>query len=122
MKVKLLAIALIAVMVGLNACGKKKEASNECKITKFVVNGVEYDVNESTKAISHSYPKTGAGVWTGLPTGKIAPVMEWKGKSIAPDPSESQDFKKDGKVVTYTVTAEDGTVARYDVTVTLGTL
>ena len=113
---------LALVIVGFGTCGgNDKELSKEKAIVKFVVNGVEYNI--SVNAISHFYTKRAVGNWDGLPTGLIAPEITLSDKAkIDPPASELQDFNKNGEIVRYTVTAEDGSSRQFIVSVTLGGL
>ena len=120
MKIKLLVVALMAVVVGFGACGgKKNEDSSEKAILTFKVNGITYNVNESTKTISYEYPKTAENTWTGIPSGAVIPEV-----TVSPNadyaPKTAQNFL-DGSVV-YTVTAEDGSTQTYTVRAQRGSL
>jgi hypothetical protein len=118
MKTRLFAIALVAVMIGLGACGSKKPdkpepLSGTKDITAFVVNGVSYTI--SGTSISHHYPKTAENTWTSLPSWPAAAQITHTGKSISP--TTPQNFE-DAAGVVYTVTAEDGTTKTYTVKAT----
>ena len=106
MKIKLLAIALLSVVIGFGACGgKDNDKSSECKITQFTVNNVDYIINGTS--ITYLYPKTDPNVWTGLPQWKVAPKIIVSAKAkIEPEESVPQNFEEGA---TYIVTAEDGT-------------
>ena len=112
MKARLLAIALVAVMVGFGiCCGKKK--SSEKDITKVVVNGVEYQ--KSGNSFTYTYPKTAKDVWNpAVPSWPVAPQITFIGKKIEPPVTQPQNFEE-GNGVTYTVYAEDGTTATFTV-------
>ena len=61
MKTRFFVVALIAIFVGLGACGKSESKINT--IDKFVVNGVEYRINNDNEEILHTYSKIGEGLW-----------------------------------------------------------
>ena len=119
MKIKLLVAALMVVIVGFAACGGGKDKdSSEKAITKFVVSGIEYDINQSTRTISYIYPKTDPDIWTGLPSGAVVPVVTVSPKADY-EPKTAQSFV-DGSVI-YTVKAEDGSTQTYTVKAERGT-
>ena len=118
MTFRVLAIAMMAVVVGFGACKKK---SSECEILEFKVNGVVYTKNQAGTEFTYHYTKTlvgGVGTWAGFWTGQtVAPTIQISPKaSINPPASNPQDFLD--KWVEYTVTAEDGTVKKYKVRAT----
>lgn len=119
MKVKILAAMLVIATIGFTAaCGKKKDLSSAKAITAFVVDGVNYEINETTKTITHAYSKVSAGDW-GEPAWPVAPQITLSPKaSISPAADEPQDFV--ANKVTYTVTAEDGSKVTYTVQATRG--
>ncbi|MDR1155269.1 MAG: DUF5018 domain-containing protein [Bacteroidales bacterium] len=115
MKIRLLAIVLMAVSVGLGACSKKNKSS-EKKILGFEVNGAIYQINESNHTVTYTYPKMGIEQWENMPTGAVSPKITISDKAtIDPPASKSQTFVDN--TVLYTVTAEDGTIQSYKVQV-----
>ena len=114
MKTRLLAMALIAVIVGLGSCSGKKKKSSEAKITAVSVDGQPYTLKGNT--FEWVYPKLGANDW-GLPQWDVKADITWVGKSIFPDPDKAQNFEN-GNGVTYTVTAEDGNTNTYTIKAT----
>ena len=116
MKIRALIAVLSIAAIGFSACGGKDKLSSEKAITKFHVNNVEYTINPDYTITKH-YEKQVENTWeTGMPTGPVAPTIEFKGKSIFPDPSTVQTFIDN--VIEYTVTAEDGTTQKYRVIAT----
>jgi len=119
MKMRLLAIALVSVMVGLGSCGGKKDKSKENEIVTFKVGTVDYQINHATGLITHLYKKTGENTWPGLPSGwpKTTAVVTLKDLKarISPDPNVTPiNLENDS----FTVTAEDGTPKTYTVKAT----
>ena len=118
MKTRLTAIALVGMMIfGLGACGggkEKKSSGND--IATFKVGEVEYEINQSTRQITHHYPKTSADTWTALPSGwpnlTATVVLKDPKATISPNPSTPQNYQTGGS---FTVTAEDGTEKKYTV-------
>ena len=106
------AIALLGATVVFSGC-KDKEHSNEKDILEFWVNGVQYE-KTGTNFVKF-YPKLSENTWDGWPVMPAAPSkVEISPKaSIKPPIAERQDFEKG---VTYTVTAEDGSVQTFTVT------
>ena len=120
MKTRLLAIAVVAVIIGLGACGgKNKKKSSVAKITNVVVEGVTYNVSSDGKSFTYLYTKTGEKMWEdGEDNGAPPPwprnvQIDWVGKSIHPPVTEKQNFE--AAPVIYTVTAEDGTENKFTV-------
>lgn len=116
MKTKLFLAALAVIVMGFNACGggDDPEKSSEKQITSFKVNGVEYNINPTTREITYIYPKPSAGQWPSVPTWPQRPVITKSEKAtISPLEEVGQDFI--AAPVTYTVTAEDGTYQTYTV-------
>ena len=111
---------LVVVFVGFTACGGGGgggELSSTKEITSFKVNGIAY--TPSSNGFTHSYKKTAANTWEGLPEWGAAPEIVHNGKSIDPPASAKQNFENG---VTYTVTAEDGSTKSYYVKADKGTL
>ena len=107
-----LAIALLAAFTGSGSCGDRETGkSNACNIVSFTVNGEKWDVGDKT--VTKMYPK-------GTVVNNLSPVINVSpGASVTPASGAPQDFS-DGKTVTYTVTAEDGSTKKsYTVTVTV---
>lgn len=121
MKNLLLTIALVAVVIGLGACGgEESPKSSECEITSFTVSGVTYEINGTS--ITYKYNKSAPNTWDNLPTWKVTPQIVYsENATIDPQPSVEQNFEE--SAVTYTVTAEDGTTKKtYTVKADKGTL
>jgi len=90
------------------------EKSSECSIVSFIVDGVYWTINSSNLTITHLYP-------AGTDLSNLIPNIVYSERAvISPASGVAQDFS-DGKPITYTVTAEDGTrrvyVAKADVEV-----
>jgi hypothetical protein len=87
------------------------EKSGAKAITAFVINGVSGTINEGAKTIGVTLPEG-----TGL--NALAPVITVSEKAgVSPASGTERDFSAPR---TYTVTAEDGTMAIYTVTVRAG--
>ena len=102
MKSKLLAIALLAVIVGFGACSGKKNdpKSDKCDITSFKDGNTVWEINQSARTIIGQYKKQ-------TPLDNIVPTIVCSpGAKVSPASGVVQKF--DGKTVKYTVTAEDG--------------
>lgn len=116
MKGKILAIALLAVIVGFGACKSKKpgeKLSNACLITSFSSGGVQWEINDQAGTIKHTFDK-------GTSLININPTIQTSlGASYVSTPSgPSYDFSDD-KTVSFTVTAEDGkTTKKYTASAT----
>ena len=108
MKSKLLAIALLAVIVGFGACGggggdddETPGKSNACDITKFTAGGKDWTITGLN--ITATFEKEDDIT-------NLVPTITFSEKAtISPLPSVAQDFSKD---VPYTVTAENGTTTK----------
>ena len=123
MKTRLLAIFVVAVMVGLSACGGGDKPlppdppkSSAKEIISFSVSGVAYTVSGNN--ITFNYPKTAANTWNpAVPSWPVAPTISISDKAtISPAASATQNFET--AAVTYTVTAEDGTTKTFTVRAT----
>lgn len=122
MKARLLAITLVAVMVGFVACGGGgggddiKKSSNK-EITQVKVGGQTYNKDAAGTTFSWHYPKSDPGEWTTEPTWPASLEITHTGKSITASagatitPSDSKITLNttSGAGVTITITAEDGT-------------
>ena len=97
--------------------------SSEAKILSFVFDRevaavdslvvVQPTIDEATKTISFMVADTAKAEYLKA----LVPTVEVSDKAtVTPASREAQDFSN-GKVVTYTVTAEDGTVAEYKVSI-----
>ena len=97
--------------------------SSEAKILSFVFDRevaevdslvvVQPTIDEATKTISFMVADTAKAEYLKA----LVPTVEVSDKAtVTPASGEAQDFSN-GKVVTYTVTAEDGTVAEYKVSI-----
>ena len=124
MKNRMLAIAVIAVMVvGFSAC-KSKTKSDDNVIQGFKVNNVDYDVNKSSGDITKSYQKASELTWTGFPTGEQTPQIVGLPKNAKTDPDPVKlNFnvpQTEGVHVvgTFAVVAENGDRKNYSVKVT----
>jgi len=110
MKSKLLAIALLAVIVGFGACGGGGDTkSDKCDITTFTAVGGTWDINQLARTIIGQYKKQ-------TPLHSISPTIVCSpGATYTPQPP----YNLDGKSVEITVTAEDGkTTKKYTVSAT----
>lgn len=109
----------ICITMGLFSCGKDDPVgskSSEKKIKSFVINTLSPaatgTINEETKTIS-------VIVLAGTDLKNLVPTISVSDKaSISPSSGLAQDFTAP---VVYTVTAEDGSTAKYTVTVNSGT-
>ena len=82
------------------------EKSSECSILSFIVNGVYWTINSSNLTVTHLYSQ-------GTDLSNLTPdIVCSERATISPASGVAQDFS-DGKMVTYTVTAEDGTMRAY---------
>lgn len=108
-----------AVKVTYSGTRLKGDESSEAKITSFVFDTkvAEVDslvigesvINEEAKTITFMVADTAKAEYL---TALVPTIEVSKGATVVPASGEAQDFSN-GKVVTYTVTAEDGTVAEY---------
>lgn len=120
MKIKLFAVALVAVIVGFSSCGGKKDKSSECDILTFKVGNAVYGVTGTS--ITYLYEKTAEQTWTNFTSWPAVPSITLSPKAtIDPPATQGQDFSA-ASGVKYTVTAEDGTTKIYTVKATMGTL
>jgi len=113
---------LVAGFVVLSCGGGSPSKSDACDITEFKVSGVNFEVKYPN--ITHFYKKNGVNQWENQPSGLVAPEIKFSDKATIDPPLTAKfDFLKDGEIVQYTVTAEDGKTSKtYSVKVTLGTL
>lgn len=110
MKVPLLTLSLLtSLVVFLISCGDDDASPNkENSITSFSINGTEATINESSKTISLDLLETELT--------SLTPVITIsQNAEVNPASGVSQDFTNP---VIYTVTAEDGGMETYTVTVT----
>lgn len=101
----------------------KGDESSEAKITSFVFDREvaavdslvigETAINEEAKTITFMVADTAKAEYL---TALVPTIEVSKGATVVPVSGEAQDFSN-GKIVTYTVTAEDGTVAEYKVSI-----
>ena len=84
------------------------DADNEKSILSFTIDGVEGDIDEIAKTVTLVMPE-GTDVTELVPT-----IVVSEGATISPASGEAQDFTS---LVTYTVTAQNGTTAEYTVSV-----
>ena len=88
------------------------EASTEKDITSFRLNGlnpqIDGTINQTNKTIALRVPY-------GTSLGNLVPTIAHTGVSMSPASGVAQNFSSP---VTYTVTAENGSVSQYEVTVT----
>ena len=84
------------------------DADNEKSILSFTIDGVEGDINETAKIVTLTMPED-TDVTQLVPTIEVS-----EGATISPASGEAQDFTDP---VTYTVTAQNGTTADYEVMV-----
>lgn len=84
------------------------DADNEKSILSFTIDGVEGDINEIAKEVEVMMPE-GTDVTQLVPT-----IVVSEGATVEPASGVAQDFTNP---VTYTVTAQNGTMAVYTVTV-----
>ncbi|MCL2317206.1 MAG: hypothetical protein FWC46_09015, partial [Actinomycetia bacterium] len=86
--------------------------SSTAQITAFTVNGVAGTIDEANHTIIVKVP-------SGTDLAALAPVVAIDGANLSPASGETRDFSgiATAGVVPYTVTAEDGTTATYDVLV-----
>ena len=113
MKTRLLAIALVAVIVGLGACGgkDKKVKSSEKDMISVKVSTITYTKSGTT--FTYTYPKSGPDTWATEPQWPAPAEITISPKATLSPPASEPQYFKDG--VTYTVTAEDGTRATFTV-------
>jgi hypothetical protein len=87
-------------------------ASDACDILGFTVNGQDWNIDATTRSITHTYPAN-----TDV-TALTPKIITSEGATVEPASSFTVDFSKGA--VTYTVTAADGeTEKTYTVTVTV---
>ena len=93
--------------------GEKHKLSSECKIEKFVANGVEADIDENAKTVHCVLPPNTENT-------SVTPIITCsKGAFISPNSGKTQDFSKGP--VTYTVKSEDlSKTQTYSITVERG--
>ena len=101
----------------------KGDESSDAKITSFIFDRevAEVDslvigetvINEEAKTITFMVADTAKAEYL---TALVPTIEVSKGATVVPASGEAQDFSN-GKIVTYTVTAEDGTVAEYKVSI-----
>lgn len=109
MRTKFLLIALVAVIIGLGACGGGgDDASSEKDIVSFTTTDTDGTVRTwdiSGTNISTSYAK-------GTVVGTLAPVVVVSDKASV-NPASGTPSDKFEQGVAYTVTAEDGSTKVY---------
>ena len=103
---RILLAALLAVFIGLSACGEDKSSEN--RIQSFKTGNVEWVVGEST--ITATVKKEAS---TKVLTPQIT-LVDSKA-TVSPASGVQQDFESP---ITYTVTAEDGSTKTYIATAT----
>jgi GH35 family endo-1,4-beta-xylanase len=108
MKNKLFLAILLAAVVGLGACKKDAELSSEKVILSFTVDGENWCSGTCGNAITKIL-SAGATTLSFTPVITVSPKAQYA-------PHGEQDFSKP---VTYTITAEDGSLAEVIVTVTV---
>ena len=119
----IISIVLVAFVAGFSAC--KDDKSSENRIANFMIGDeLSFTVNHERNEITHIFPKTFAGVWTGMPAnGRAIPVIIlMDAKADVSPKGQEVDFKIIGntsEVASYTVTAEDGSQRTYKVLVTV---
>ena len=104
---KIVAIAFIAIMIGLVACDEKKKSSDK-EITRVVVGGQAYTLQNDGTTFSWEYPKSGPNAWGSVPTWPAPVDISHTGASISPAGNTITLNTETGAGVTITVTAEDG--------------
>lgn len=112
-----------AVKVTYSGTRLKGDESSEAKITSFIFDREvaevdslvigETTINEEAKTITFMVADTAKAEYL---TALVPTIEVSKGATVVPASGEAQDFSN-GKIVTYTVTAEDGTVAEYKVSI-----
>jgi len=123
MKTRLLAIFVVAVMVGLGACGggdnpePEKPKSSAKEITKVVVGTQEYQ-KEGDAAFKWNYPKSDPGEWVTEPSWPATIQITHTGVSISPTVNTITLNTQTGAGVEYTVTAEDGSTKKFTIRAT----
>ncbi len=93
---------------------KKNSKSSECDIVSFTVDGEAWCNGNCAATITKQFPK-------GEVVGNLTPTIVVSNKaSVSPESGISQDFSS-GRVVKYTVTAENGESKTYSVSATVAT-
>ena len=95
-----------SLLVFLISCSDSDENSDK-SITSFTIQGVDGVIDESTREIL-------LVLATGTNLNSLSPTIAFTGSEISPASGQAQDFTNP---VTYTVTAQDGSTADYEVTV-----
>jgi len=109
--------ALICGVV-LKSCGLANSESQEEKAASVIVKSSECDILEFIDEVnSMNWEINGTSITASYPAGtdlcSIAPVITVSEKaSISPQSGEKMDFSNE-KIITYTVTAEDGTLKNF---------
>ena len=109
----LVAVALLAAAVCFASCKKTESKSNVCEIETFTVMGNEWVIGSGAGTVASPIqimPKPEhISAEKSNQAGSLSPeiVLRHPGSTIVPASRTPQDFSN-GKVVTYTVTAEDG--------------
>jgi len=116
MKMKMLSIALGAIMIGLGACGGSKEKSSDKEITSVVIGGQSYTKNGDT--FSWNYPKSNQDTWSTEPSWPASIQITHTGMSISPSASTITLNTTTGAGVPITVKAEDGSEKTFTVRAT----
>ena len=125
MKSRLFVVVLLAGVIGFAGCGGKNNKSNVNTIKSFTVNGVDYEVKDAAGTIMHLYPKTAENTYYGLDNASA--LQSAKPEIVLTDSKATVSPASGAQVnlsssVPYKVTAEDGSVKTYTVTVSLGSL
>jgi len=93
------------------SCDDNEFPSSENFITKFVINGLDSEINETNNTITITVPY-------GTDVTKLKPSVQLSDKaSITPSPDKETDFSSPVK---YIITAEDGSAREYTVSVKVG--
>ena len=120
MKTRLLAVVLVAAIVGLSACGGSKTPddpkSSAKEISKIVIGGQEY--TKSGDSFTWNYRKTGPDAWESEPTWPASIQITHTGVSVSPSANTITLNTTTGAGVTITVTAEDGSTKTFTVSAT----
>jgi hypothetical protein len=102
---KIQMIAAIALFMLTASCSKDDDAkSKAADITSFKVDGVEWNISDTT--ITHTYAYLNPAE---MYNGQLTPVITLsEGATVTPASGIEQDFFSPQGGVAYTVTAEDG--------------
>jgi hypothetical protein len=105
MKCKIFVIAILAIVTVFGGCKKDKapEKSKACDIVSFKVGDQTWNISGTN--ITYTYPK-------GTNVSNLSPTIIVSDKAtVNPKSGVAQDFSNE-KLVTYTVTAEDGKTSK----------